>query len=246
MADEQPPSEIRGDQQTQDEALEDLTLAINYRRWLTSLAAPYLGDNPLEIGSGNGDYAAEWLKSGIKSLTVSELEPARLDGLRQRFSGDDRVHVRRIDATNVDGGPYSAVVSFNVLEHIANDVQALRSAAAQVIDGGRIFAYVPAFNFALSNFDRQLGHVRRYTKSTISNAFEQAGLTPEVVRYVNAPGLPAWFIGMKILGLTPGNGPLLRVWDGAVIPMARAVEGWIHPPFGQSVLAVAQVRRHEA
>jgi SAM-dependent methyltransferase len=242
MSDDQVPPVIRGDQQTQDDALEDLTLAVNYRQWLTSLAAPYLGERPLEIGSGNGDYAAEWLKQGIASLTVSELEPVRLDVLRRRFAGDERVRVRRINATHVDGGPYTAVVAFNVLEHIDDDVQALRSAASQVIDGGKIFVYVPAFNFAMSAFDRRLGHVRRYTKSTLLKAFHGAGLCPEVLRYVNAPGLPAWFIGMKLLGMRPGDGPLLKFWDGAVIPMARTIESKITPPFGQSVLAVAEVQ----
>jgi hypothetical protein len=45
----------------QSRVLEDLSKAVNYRRWLAGLAAPYLGDDPIEIGAGNGDYAVEWL-----------------------------------------------------------------------------------------------------------------------------------------------------------------------------------------
>lgn len=241
MTDDAADHEVLGDSPLQNAALEDLTAAVNYRRWLTSLALPYLGRDPLEIGSGNGDYAQEWLDAGLPSVTVSELESSRLDALRTRFAGDSRITVRRIDATAIDGGPYSAVVSFNVLEHIPDHVAALRAAAAAVRPGGSIVAFVPAFPFAMSDFDRSLGHVRRYTRASLGQAFADAGLVPEVLRYVNMPGLPAWFVGMRLLRLRPGDGALLRVWDGAVVPTARAVERVVTPPFGQSVLAVARV-----
>lgn len=241
MTDDAADHEVLGDSPLQTAALEDLTSAVNYRSWLTSLALPYLGPDPLEIGSGNGDYATEWLDAGLPSITVSELESSRLDTLRERFADDARVTVRRIDATAVDGGPYSAVVAFNVLEHIPDHVAALRSAAAAVRPGGTIVMFVPAFPFAMSDFDRSLGHVRRYTRASLGAAFHDAGLEPEVLRYVNMPGLPAWFVGMRLLRMRPGAGPLLRVWDGAVVPTARAVERKVTPPFGQSVLAVARV-----
>ena len=38
----------------------------------------------------------------------------------------------------------------------------------------------------------------------------------------------------------PGEGPLLTVWDSAVVPVARAVEQRIRAPFGQSLLAIAR------
>ena len=43
----------------QTEILEVVQSAVNYRKWLARLTYPYLGDNPLEFGSGMGDYAKE-------------------------------------------------------------------------------------------------------------------------------------------------------------------------------------------
>jgi 2-polyprenyl-3-methyl-5-hydroxy-6-metoxy-1,4-benzoquinol methylase len=241
VTDDSQASEVLGDVEVQSEALEQLSEAVQYRRWLTSLALPYLGDRPLELGSGTGDYAAEWLASGVPSLTASDLEPGRVEALRQRFAQDPRVTVRQVDAAKVDGGPYTSVVAFNVLEHVPDHVAALRAAAKAVVPGGHVVMFVPAFEFAMSDFDRSVGHVRRYTKDTLRSAFVAAGLTPTVLRYVNLPGLPAWFVGMRLLGMTPSNGPILKVWDNAVVPLARAVERRVAPPFGQSVLAVARV-----
>ena len=101
--------------------------------------------------------------------------------------------------------------------------------------------FVPAFEFAMSRFDRAVGHVRRYTVASLNDAFGQAGLDVVRTHYVNMPGLPAWFVGMRLLRLTPGEGRLLDLWDGQVIPRARRWEARHQAPFGQSVFGVARV-----
>jgi hypothetical protein len=100
--------------------------------------------------------------------------------------------------------------------------------------------FVPAFEFAMGRFDRAIGHYRRYTRKTLSDAFVRAGLRPESVRYVNSVGLPAWFVSVRLLGQEPREGLMLRAWDRGVIPAVRRIERRINPPFGQSVLGVAQ------
>ena len=52
-----------------------------------------------------------------------------------------------------------------------------------------------AFPFAMSEFDRAVGHVRRYTVASLTRAFTAAGLDVEQVHYVNMPGLAAWTAG---------------------------------------------------
>src|SRR5579872_6255478 len=76
---------VTGDAAFQTEVLDEMTAARNYRRWLVALTAPYLGRTPIEIGSGNGDYAAEWAQLGL-SVTASEAQPVLVGRLRERFS----------------------------------------------------------------------------------------------------------------------------------------------------------------
>jgi SAM-dependent methyltransferase len=220
--------------------LEALESAVNYNRWVADLTLPYLGDDPIEIGSGIGVSASLWLDAGVPRLTVTDVDDETLRELHARFDGDARVAVRRLDLASAETGEHSALVALNVLEHIEDDVAALRNAARLLRPGGRIVLFVPAFPFAMGKFDREIGHYRRYTKTSARAAFERAGLSPEVVRYVNAPGLLAWFVGMRLLGLRPSEGPVLRMWDGGVIPVVRALESRVRMPFGQSVLAVAR------
>ncbi len=99
---------------------------------------------------------------------------------------------------------------------------------------------VPAFEFAMSNFDREIGHHRRYRLSTMEAALRAAGLRPLELRYVNAVGLIGWTLVVKLLRGRPRDGALLRVFDRFFVPVLRRIEGLVRPPFGQSVLAVAE------
>jgi SAM-dependent methyltransferase len=232
---------VLGDSQLQSETLESLTSAKRYHAWLTSLAEPFFGDDPIELGSGLGDYAQTWLDRGLERITVTERDPVRLERLQHRFRADPRVRVADLDVFHAPAAAHSCFVAYNVLEHIDDDISALRAAHRLVRPGGAVVMLVPAFPFATGRFDHQVGHVRRYTKGTLRAAFEAAGLTIEDLYYLNAPGLPAWFVGMRVLRMTPRDGITVRIWDRTVIPVARMLERHVRPPFGQSVVAIGRV-----
>ena len=217
------------------------TAAAKYHEWLTDLAWPHLGDHPVEFGSGFGDYAQRWLDLGLPAMTVGDLEPNRLDFLRDRFGADPRVEVLPLDVFQPPTRQHSSLVSFNVLEHIADHVGALSAAHTLLRPGGAVITFVPAFQFALGEFDRRVGHLRRYTKATLKQTYQEAGLVVDQIHYVNAPGLLAWWMAVRVLRMTPGDSPLLRVWDKVVVPAARRLEEWRRPPFAQSVFAVGHV-----
>jgi SAM-dependent methyltransferase len=233
-------SEVLGDTVLQSRVLEDLSEAVHYRRWLSRLALPYLGDRPIEIGSGTGDYAAAWADLGVPQITASEADPYRLGQLTERFAVDPRVDVLELVIPLDIDADFTSVVAYNVLEHIPDDVDALRGFRRLLAPGGRVVLIVPAFEFAMSRFDREIGHQRRYRLSTMRAALERAGLQVEVVRYVNPVGLLAWVVAMRLLRMRPSAGPLLRGWDGLVVPVAERLERNRRPPFGQSVFAVAR------
>lgn len=236
-------SKVLGDTALQSTVLEAMGDAPRYRDWLTDLALAHLGDDPVELGSGLGDYADVWLRKGLPRITVTEADETRLAHLRSRFAGDDRVRVGHVDLEDPSPGEHSAFVSFNVLEHILDDVAALRAARTLLRPGGVVVSFAPAFPFAMSDFDRKIGHVRRYTVASMTRSLTAAGLEPVDVRYVNAPGLLAWWLGMRMLHMEPGSGPILTVWDNAVIPVVRRVERRVRMPFGQSVFSIARSPR---
>jgi SAM-dependent methyltransferase len=249
MSSQQPPSRpdgfaLSGDSRVQTEILENLAGAPRYQAWLASLAEPLLGDDPIELGSGTGDYAALWLERGLTHITLTEVDPHRRSLLLKRFAGEPRVTVGRLNLASPARAQHSAMVSFNVLEHIRDDDAALRCATRVVRPGGYVFHLVPAFPIAMSDFDRKIGHFRRYRRKELAAAAIRAGLIVDDVRYINVPGLIAWFIMMRLLRGQPKDGPALRFWDRCVVPVARWAETRARAPFGQSVVLIARVPVH--
>jgi len=233
-------ADITGDQRIQSEVLEGLATAVNHRRWFVELALPYLGDNPIEIGSGLGDYALEWAPY-VPRFTATEADPDRLVLLKERMAQSDKIEVRQmlLPAPDADGS-YSSLVSYNVLEHIEDHVGALKSMAKLVKPGGAIVLIVPAFMFAMSQVDIATGHIRRYTKKTMRAAMSEAGLQIEKLHYANALGLIGYYMATSVFKLAPKEGPMVKIYDTTVLPVTKFAEKIVKPPFGQSVFVVAR------
>jgi ubiquinone/menaquinone biosynthesis C-methylase UbiE len=232
-------ADITGDQRVQSEVLEGLATAVNHRRWFVELAMPYLGEDPIEIGSGLGDYALEWAGS-CRRFTATEADPERLIALKERLAGRPNIEVRQMLLPQSEQASYTAAVSYNVLEHIEDHQAAMGSMAELIRPGGAVVVIVPAFPFAMSPVDVATGHVRRYTRHSLSRVMSRAGLRVEQVYYANALGLLGYYMATSVFRLTPKEGPMVKVYDSVVLPATKAIEQVVRPPFGQSVFAVAR------
>ena len=156
---------VTGDSQLQSEVLEDLSDARAYRRWLADLARPYLGPDPIEIGSGTGDYALEWVPD-VTSFTCTEADETRHDALADQVRRPRRGHASGTScwATATARRPSTRARSRSTCSSTSPTTSArCGHLARHVRPGGAIVLVVPAFPSAMSRFDRAIGHQRRYT-----------------------------------------------------------------------------------
>jgi SAM-dependent methyltransferase len=216
--------------------LDNLDAATNYADWIVALMAPYLHGRILEVGAGHGTFTS--LLAQFGPVTATELSDRAVAVLRERYAGSDRVTVRHVDERTETG--FDTAVMVNVLEHIDDDVVALRSLAADLRPGGQIVIYSPAFNALYSRFDAAVGHYRRYTKGSLVRTIDDAELEVVDIRYVNAVGALAWYIVATRLGRRPTEGWSTQLFDRVAVPVVRRAEQRVTPPFGQSLLAVAR------
>ena len=218
--------------------LESLEGAERYADWILSLAEPHLGETVLEIGAGHGEMTQRLIQT--HQVTATDLSPRCIDELQVRFAGDPRIRVELADAGSIDHTThYDSAILINVLEHIEDDVQALRDIGERLHPGGRIAIFVPAFEGLYSNFDRKVGHRRRYRRSHLAEVVDQAGLGVVEARYVNSVGAIAWWTFARQLGQVPTQQWSVRLFD-QVVPTLRRIEAEHQPRFGQSLFCVAE------
>lgn len=211
-----------------------------YRRYQLELIEPYLGSTALEVGAGLGELAAHF--TGLRRLVVTDVDPDAVRAMRERFADRPEVEAVTLD---LDGEwtidePVESVVAVNVLEHIDDDAAALRSLARLAVPGGRLILWTPGYQQLYGDFDRRVGHVRRYTPSTLRAAAERAGLTVTKSRPVNLLGGLAWWLAVRRGGCGTPDPRLAAAYDRVVVPTTRVLERLIPPPFGQSILCVAR------
>ena len=166
------------------------TAAPRYRRWQIETVRPYCGRSVLELGPGMGHFAAELHGLGLDRLVLGDAEAYALAHLEARFAGRGEIEVVELHVPGpIDiGEPVETIVAMNVIEHIEDDVEALRDLATALVPGGRIVVWVPGYPQLYGEFDRKVGHVRRHTPATMSATVRAAGLDVVTCRPLNLIG----------------------------------------------------------
>ncbi len=222
------------------ESLESLDGAVNYASWIYDLVAPHLGPRTLELGAGHGTFTGR-IAERTSRLVAVDISNQFVEVLRARYEDDPGIEVYRGDIeAAAPHGPYDSAVLINVLEHIEDDEAALRQLLDMLEPGGRLILWVPAFEALYSEFDRKVGHFRRYAAKALQAQLDQVGYEVRTMRYVNCVGALAWLLMARFLRRTPTSGRPVMVFDRHVVPILRRLEDRYRMPVGQSIFVVAE------
>lgn len=221
------------------DTLDNLDGAGNYAGWILAQVEPHLGENVLEVGAGHGTFT-EMLSAQGYRVVATDVSERCVGILASRFAADERVTVVRGGADAVAGMPlHDAAVLINVLEHIPDDEAVLREIGAVLKPGGRLIVWVPAYQALYSDFDRKIGHYRRYAKKALRDRLMRAGYEVPEIRYHNAVGALAWLVVARLMHRDPTGGAPVKIYDSLFVPVLKRLEGTWGAPFGQSLFAVA-------
>src|SRR5207245_7964101 len=107
------------------------------------------------------------------------------------------------------GGSFDLVTAFDVLEHLDDDVRALREMARVVSPAGLIAVTVPAYGWMWGRQDEISHHRRRYTGRSLRQAITAAGLFPRRLTAFNTilfPGIAVVRITRRVATRLAGGG----------------------------------------
>ncbi len=227
--------------------LETMSGASNYYAWMLSYFAPYLGKNFVEIGAGSGTFSK--VLAGLKPHSLTVLEPSPemfplLQKTAQKIRTAKSVYAMNdflSDAVSkIKKQKPDSVFYINVLEHVPDDNAELKIVADMLDSGGHVFIFVPAIGGLMSNFDRKIGHYRRYTKTELEQKLHKAGFEIITSRYMDMFGVLPWWLKYTMMGSTTMEPGLVSAYDRFFVPTIRLLEGALQPPIGKNVLVVAR------
>jgi SAM-dependent methyltransferase len=140
----------------------------------------------LDAGCGSGRNMVELARHG--TVTGVELSDTSVVLARERDAGE--VIEGSVLEMDIASDSFDLAVSLDVIEHLQDDLTALRELRRVVAPGGSLLVTVPAYQWLWSGHDEINHHHRRYTRRTLQHVAEQAGWEQVRTTYFNSLLLP--------------------------------------------------------
>jgi len=146
----------------------------------------------IDVGCGDGRHIAEAARRGCFAVGL-DYDAVELKKSRARI-GRHRVDLVVGDATRLPfrDGAFDAVICTETLEHLPDDVGAIREIARLLKDGGELHGAVPSlftelvyWRLSRGYHNTPGGHVRIYQPRVLTRRLHDAGLRLTRTRYVH-------------------------------------------------------------
>ena len=176
--------------------------APRFNSWMADTIRPYCGERVLEIGSGTGNLTRQLMPRSV--YVASDVNPLYLNVLSRLREDRPYLDVQFTDVTTGETfpeppGKFDTVICLNVVEHVDDDVGALRNIRRVLADHGRALVLVPNGPALFGTLDEVLGHRRRYSETTLRALAHEGGFAVEEIIRFNRIGSPAWWINGRAL-----------------------------------------------
>jgi 2-polyprenyl-3-methyl-5-hydroxy-6-metoxy-1,4-benzoquinol methylase len=170
----------------------------------------------VDIGAGSGVFSEgliDRFHPRIRNVIRVDLNYAGIGRVRDGRLTDGVVEHRRDLPDEIDG---AMVLLMDVLEHVPDDRQFLKSVVAKCRGQNRVFITVPAFDSLWSSKDVYLGHYRRYSLAGLCSVAAASDVTITRAYYLFGLFLPGAYVTRRLLRGSGGDSDL------------RPAPGWLN------------------
>jgi glycosyltransferase involved in cell wall biosynthesis len=224
-----------------------LARAPRFNAWMADMIRTYCGDRVLEIGSGVGSLTRRLIPR--TKYVASDINPLYLQTLANLEADRPYVETAYCDVTDLSSFPrigceYDTVICLNVIEHVDDDRAALLNINRVLGPSGKAIILVPQGPGNFGTLDEVLGHLRRYTRESLTALADECGFGVSRMIEFNRIGSLAWFLNGKVLRRrTFGLG---QIWLlDLLTPLFRRIDALLPlPPL--SLIAVLERKSMQA
>lgn len=228
------------------EIIDCIHVAQRFVSWMYSIVRPHLYGNIMEIGSGRGTYSDRLTRDfpGSK-LVFSDIDPDYVRQLKQRYRLNPNVTALLLDMERPADyrkirQRVDSVFALNVLEHIKDDVKALKCIYNMLPKGGRCVILVPAHKVLYNTIDVALRHYRRYSKKEVVEKARLANFRIRHLSYFNSVAIFGWFVNGNLMKKKVFSYTGMQTLN-VFVPLLQLIEKHIlRNRIGISILAVLE------
>jgi SAM-dependent methyltransferase len=215
--------------------------AVKWKGYWGGKIRKHLGESVLEVGAGLGanipfligPAQQEWL-----SLEPDPKLAARIPDSLAHHPLRDRVKARLGILQDLPAEPaFDTILYIDVLEHIEHDRQEMADAFARLKPGGRIVVLSPAYQSLYTEFDRGIGHYRRYNRKTLA-ACTPTGARLLELYFLDSVGTMASFANKCFLHQSAPSPGQTLFWDRYLVGTSILLDPLLGFSVGKSIVAV--------
>ncbi|RUT07589.1 hypothetical protein DSM106972_018490 [Dulcicalothrix desertica PCC 7102] len=217
--------------------------ARNWKAYWSDLIKPFLGNEVLEVGAGTGSNTEilcqgsykRWLCLEPDSVLASNLKLSIHNNLIPQCCD---VKIGDLSDLNFEE-QFDSIIYIDVIEHIEDDKLEATFAVNHLKVNGFLVILSPAHQWLFTNFDKAIGHYRRYDNQTLSSIIPN-NLKCIKLRYIDSIGLAASLGNKFILKSKMPTKKQILLWDRVMVPLSQKVDPLINYSIGKSILGIWQ------
>lgn len=187
--------------------------------------------------------------AGIGTLSDIIYQFTKIRPICAEIDQKNKTILRRKKFKVIDNIAYSKtnfdlVFSSNVLEHIEDDIEILKNIRAKLNTNGILYLYLPAMQILYSDFDRSIGHFRRYNKKELISKVQKSGLKVQLCEYSDSIGFFASLL-VKFIGYNKNKDFImdknkLTFYDKFLFKLSLILDKVFKNFFGKNIYIVAE------
>jgi len=227
--------------------LDVIAEADKFNRWMYNNIKPFCKGKILEIGSGIGNISNFFIQDNFE-LMLTDIRQGYCSKLEILYSNNKCfLGTEVLNLTDIDFdvkytkhiGQYDTVFALNVVEHIYDDMLAFKNCHKLLNRGGHLIILVPSYQKLYNNFDKELGHYRRYNKATISNLFLKSKFNIIHKQYFNFFGIFGWYLTGSLLKKKTIPRNQMKFYN-LLVPIFKIIDKLLFNSVGLSTIVVGK------
>ena len=213
----------------------------NLNRQVIKRIVKSIGNRVLEVGSGIGNISDLLLDR--ESLILTDYDKKYIILLKKKYAKRHNVRVIHYDITkdceSIRKYKADTVLCMNVLEHIDDDMCALRNMHGILEKNGKLILLVPLYPWLYSEIDKRVGHCRRYRPKELLSKLKKAGFHVRKHFFLNVLGIFGWWYNFKVKKKLVIPQSQMRMYT-SIAPAIYAVESSLNLPFGLDIVCICE------